>query len=236
MKICVCLYGMVQRSLDQTLRNLKHNVFTDNCDLYVHTFDGTTAFANRENGESKPTNVKMDPVYNLRAKKCLIESEKEFNDTFDFSQYEKYGDPFGNGFSSMHNLIRELYSVKKVYSLIDKTIDYDYVIMTRADLCFDRPLNNLKLNKNVNTVMTSKFNRASFNHNDFFAVGSNTKALQAWANRLDYAHDFCQGPVLCHRGLHPESLITYCFKRFTVHHEFLDVKADRVRADGKIVR
>tara|TARA_R110002074_G_scaffold173996_1_gene336875 strand:- start:177 stop:860 length:684 start_codon:yes stop_codon:yes gene_type:complete len=227
---------MVQRSLDQTLGNLNYHVFTDNCDLYVHTFDGTTAFANRDNGETKPTTVNMDSVYTLNAKKCIIDSEKEFNATFDFEQYEKYGDPFGNDFSSMRNLLRELYSVKKVYSLIDKSIDYDYVIMTRADLCFDRPLNTLKPNKYIDTVMTSQFNRAPFNHNDFFAVGSNTRALEVWANRLDYAHEFCLSPVLCHKGLHPESLITFCFEKFNVRHEFLDVKADRVRADGKIVR
>lgn len=226
---------MVQRSLHITREHLENFVFSNDFDLYVHTFDSTTAFADRSNGEDRPTTVTMDGVYDLKAKRCQIDSEDEFNKTFDFKKYEKFGDPFGNNFNSLHNLLRELESVKRVYNLIDKSVEYDYVIMTRADLAFDKPINNLKIDNTRKYILTSQYNRASFNHNDFFAIGSTVSALDEWANRIDYAEDFCFCGGTYHRGLHPESLITYCIKQFGIHNEFIDVKCDRIRADGKIV-
>ena len=236
MKVCVCLYGLVQRSLHLTLKHLENFVFSKNCDIYIHTFDTDHAYADRDNGEDKPTKVSIDGVLKLKAKKCMIESEKDFNENFDFKKFEKFGDPFDNNFNSLHNLLRELHSVQKVYELIDRSVKYDHVIMTRADLCFDKPLNTIKLDNSKDFILTSKFNRASFNHNDFFAVGSTVKALEVWANRIDYAEDFCLEGGPFHQGLHPENLITYCIKNFEINNIFLDVKVDRVRADGKVVR
>ena len=235
--MCVCLYGLVQRSLHLTLEHYKEFVFSDDCDLYIHTFDSEFAYSPRENGETEPVKISLSNVLKLKAKKCLIESEKDFNENFDFKKFEKYGDTFNNNFVTLRNLLREIYSVQKVYELIDKNEKYESVIMTRADLCFDKKIKNIKLDNSKDFIITSKFNRSPMDLNDFFAIGSNVKALEIWANRLDYAEEYCENSELgALRGLHAESLVRYCVETYNIRNVLFDVKVDRVRADGKVIR
>ena len=235
MKTCVCFYGLPQRSLNFTLENLKKNVLFDDPDVYIHTFDSTVAQCIR--GGEPPTPVNPMDILKLNPTKYTIESEEEFNSTFDFKKYEDFGNPFPGdpgGRQTIHNLLRELHSIQKVWEMIPDPRVYDRIIMTRADILFSRTLD---FDCPQGTILTCT-KPGSLNHNDIFAMGS-PQVMEPWANRLSYAESFCvwlqqNRRVFYHVGLHPETLITYIIKRFELKDEFIDVNPQRVRATGKI--
>jgi len=244
MKTCVCFYGLPQRSIKYTLDNIRENVLFDDPDIYVHTYDTTVAQCIR--GGEPPTPVDPSDIRYLNPTKYRIDSEKEFNSTFDFQKYENYGNPFPGdpgGRQTLHNLLRELHSIKQVWEMIPDPNKYDRIIMTRADLMFSR---NLNFECPPGTLLTQVRPQGSINHNDFFAIGS-PQAIEPWANRIDYAEDFCEfGKKVeeyitrektgmgFHKGLHPETLVSHIVYRFGLKDSFLPIKVDRIRASGKI--
>jgi hypothetical protein len=232
MKTCVCFYGLPQRSLKFTLENIKKNVLFDDPDIYVHTFDTTIAQCIR--GGEPPTPIDPRDILYLKPTNYRIDSEEEFNSTFDFKKYEKFGNPFPGdpgGVQTLHNLLRELHSVQQVWEMIPDPNKYDRIIMTRADLVFSR---DLDFECPPDTLLTQERPPGVINHNDFFAMGS-PQAVEPWANRLAHAEAFCGRPVSGHIGLHPETLITYIIKRFELKDTFININPKRVRATGKIM-
>lgn len=235
MKTCVCFYGLVQRSLEHTIDNIRNNILYDNPDVYIHTFDTTVAQAIRA-GEP-PTPVNPNDILKLNPTKYVIESEENFNSTFDFEKYEKLGDPFKGdpgGFQTLHNLLRELHSIQQVWKLVDKTIEYDRVIMTRADLSYDR---RLDFDVHPATIYTCNRTAHTTYHNDFMAMGT-MESLSLWANRLDYAEEFGNANnkynLTRFRGVHPESFVTHIIDKSMLNDASIPVTAKRVRANGKI--
>lgn len=234
MKTCVCFYGLPQRSLKFTLDNIKKNVLFDNPDVYIHTFD--TSVAQSIRGGEQPTPVDPRDILKLNPTTFRIDSEEDFNSTFDFKKYIQFGDPFypdPGGVQTMHNLLRELHSIQQVWRMVENNQQYDRIIMTRADLVFSKPLD---FECPPGTLLTCTPN--SPYHNDFLAMGT-PESMEKWANRIDYAEDFCiwgsQPQVrLLHTGLHPETLISYIIGRFNIKDKFIDVSPLRVRANGII--
>lgn len=237
MKTCVCFYGLPQRSLKFTLENIKKNVLFDDPDIYVHTFD--TQIAQCIRGGEPPTPVDPNDILLLNPTKYRIDNEEEFNSTFDFAKYEEFGNPFPGdpgGKQTLHNLLRELYSIEQVWKMMPNPVIYDRIIMTRADLLFDKPLD---CNPGQWEILTAQRPMGVLNHNDFFAIGR-AEALRPWANRLTYAVPFCKWLIKNqewwgHTGLHPETFITYVIDSFHLKSVQIPVAPRRVRATGKIL-
>lgn len=237
MKTCVCFYGLPHRSLKFTLENVKRTVVFGTPDVYIHTFDTTVAQSIRAN--EQPTPIDPQDILKLNPTKFRIDSEEDFNSSFNFKKYEDFGNPFPDepGTSqTIHNLLRELHSIQQVWKMIPDPMVYDRVIMTRADLLFSQPLD---FECPANTLLTSTRPGLPY-HNDFFAMGS-PGSLDSWANRIDHAEAFCEWSahnrhMVCHPGIHPETLVTYILHRFKLNHTFIDVSPCRVRSTGKIER
>ena len=236
-KTCVCFYGLPQRSLKYTLDNIQKNVLFDSPDVFLHTFDTKVAQCIR--GQEPPTPVDPQEILKLSPTSYKIDSEEEFNKVFNFKLYEDFGNPFPGdpgGQQTMHNLLRELYSIQQVWKMIPHPEQYDRITMTRADLLFDRPLDWIP---QPGEILTAQRPPGILNHNDFFAIGR-ADSLRPWADRLTYAVPFCEWlngrrSLWGHQGLHPETLITYIIGRFNLNSVEVDVGARRVRATGKIL-
>jgi len=234
----VCFYGLVQRSLGFTLENLKRNLLFDDPDVYIHTFDNKISHSIR--GGEPPTAVDPADILKLNPIKYRIDSEDEFNSSFDFKKYEDYGDPWvrdKGGSQTIHNLLRGLHSLREVWAMIDRTKKYDRIIMSRADLLFSAPLKLYNIPSN--TIITSKHDcDPLINHNDMFAVGT-WDSLEKWANRLDYADEFCtwinQLQGYPHHGMHPETFVTYIISRFKTRSVTTSIRSIRCRATGEYV-
>jgi hypothetical protein len=234
----VCFYGLVQRSLEFTLENLKRNLLFDDPDVYIHTFD--TKVSQSIRGGEPPTPVDPGVILKLNPIKYRIDSEEDFNSTFDFKKYEDYGDPWADdegGSQTIHNLLRGLHSLREVWAMIDKTKKYDRIIISRADLLFSAPLrlDNIP----PNTIITSKHDCDPMNnHNDMFALGT-IESLEKWANRLDYTDEFCtwinQLQGYPHHGIHAETFVTYIISRFKIRSGITSIRAIRCRATGEYV-
>ena len=235
MKTCVCFYGLPQRSLGFTLQNIQKNVLFDNPDIYIHTFD--TSVAQSIRGGEEPTTVDPRDILKLNPTKFRIDSEEDFNSSFNFKKYEDFGDPFypdAGGVQTIHNLLRELHSIQQVWRMVENKQQYGRIIMTRADLVFSKPLD---FECPPGTLLTCN-RRVTPYHNDFLAMGT-PESMEMWANRIDFAEDFCiwgaQPQVrLPHTGIHPETLVSYIVGRFNLKDKFIDVSPRRVRANGII--
>jgi hypothetical protein len=227
MKICICFYGLVHRSLKYTIQNIKNNILYVNCDIYIHTFDNNFAHAPRGGGEiNYPIDIsdlKLLENYN----KLQIESEETFNKTFNFKEIHRFGDTFKNNFVSTDNLIRELYSIKKCYNLIENIDQYDVILMTRADLEFNNKIYFKKVEHNEIFIGKNPY----FKVHDFFAYGGK-HAMRVWANRYDNILDYCKS----NGSLHAEPLVNYVINNNNIKLNILNEKQPtRVRACGKRV-
>ena len=145
-KICICFYGLVQRSIKYTFDSIQTNIFNvlknNNIeyDVYLHTYDAT--FSNSDRSGEYDIPVDVDDYKLLNPSKYIIESYDDFNKNFNFYQFtKKYSDPWNNNYSSMINWIREMNSHSRVTELWETNKNvYDLCLYVRADLMYITPL------------------------------------------------------------------------------------------------
>lgn len=190
-KICICFYGLAQRSLKYTIDSIETNIFKvlkDNnieYDIYLHTYDASYCYAPRNNEQHIP--VDCDDYKLLNPKSHIIESYDKADNLFNYKQYH---DIFNNNHNSILNWIREMYSIQQVTTLWSSNIDeYKLYLYLRPDLMYVTPLpiNYLryKFNKHINKsiLFTTPWGKST-GLNDFVGIG-NYNAMIKWANRID---------------------------------------------------
>jgi hypothetical protein len=159
MKVCICFFGLVHRSLKYTIDSINKNIFkvlNDNnieYDIYLHTYDTSSALAYRGNEINVPIN--LNDIKLLNATCIEIDNEDEFNRTFDFDSFinstEFTGFSTDNNYNIHRNLIRELNSHNKVTQLWkNKNHNYDFAIYLRADLLYVTKLPIQYIIENIN--------------------------------------------------------------------------------------
>ena len=234
-KICICFYGLVQRSLKYTLQSIETNIFeilnkhNIEYDIYLHTYDATISHSTRS-GEYN-IEVDVNDYKLLNPKKYIIESYSDFNEHFDFKNFtEQYNDPWNNNYESMINWIREMNSHLRVTALWehDKK-DYDLCLYLRADLTYITPLPITYIMEHLdsrrNTLFTVPWGKSD-GLNDFIGIGDcNTMIL--WANRLYTLHEYMQKI-----GNNSEQLVSFICEKHNIHNIDLPMLFYRTRANG----
>lgn len=197
-KVCICFYGLVQRSLKYTIASIETNIFKvlkDNnieYDVYLHTFDADYCYAPRNDEINIP--VDSNDYKLLNPKLHIIESYDKADNLFDYRQYY---DIFDNDHNSILNWIREMYSIQQVTTLwSSKRDDYNLYLYLRPDLMYLSPLpikylqDNLNRNLNKSILFTPTWGKWG-GLNDFVGIG-NYDAIIKWANRIDTFHEYMQ--------------------------------------------
>ena len=234
-KIAIAFFG-ITRSLRHTMPSIARNIFEPARQLgdvttYAHFFD----VANVTNVRSGETSVADPEEYKLLNADWVQFSQPNsiLNDT-DFDAIKQFGDHWGDDFASASNLIHQLYSLKTVATraLQDKP---DIVIFCRPDLRY-----NDSFHAGLQTAITTRdpalilpyWQRHKGGLNDRFAICVGDKAVTAYGCRLDLALTFCQKMNV---ELHSERLVRYAIAKQGIPTRKLNVRANRVRADGRVV-
>ena len=235
MKICLGFYGLVHRSLSFTFTSIKKNiidVLKENnieYDIYIHTFDNKTSntiWGKNEN--DVPINI--DDIKLFNCNNVLTCNEEDFNNNYDFKKLYKNGDIWKNNFSSLHNAIRELYSLKELYKMVNDK--YDLYIFTRADLFFENKLdiNFILSNLKNNILFTLPYGKYN-NLNDLLTICDKT-SIEILANRLDYCVEYVENGNM----FWTEGLLKYLVDKFNINVIDIELYCYRVRANGNFMK
>tara|TARA_B100000886_G_scaffold317088_1_gene256122 strand:- start:2407 stop:3147 length:741 start_codon:yes stop_codon:yes gene_type:complete len=232
MKVCVCFFGLT-RSLRYTIDSINKNILKileDNnikYDVYLHTYD-LEVLTNKRSNEFNCM-LDTEEYKLLNAKEFIIDSQDEFDKNFDYNSVKKFGDYWGDNFSSLKNLIRQLNSLKKVFSLIEnKNNEYDSFIFIRPDLKIISKIDidNILETKNENVIATCNFSKWR-GLNDRAAIG-NYNSIKKYANRIDNIYEYMNE----NGKLHAEKLLKFVMEKFKIKNIDLNLYFIRIRANN----
>ena len=141
MKICLCFFGLVPRSIKYTINSIEEKIFdvldknNISYDVCMHTF---LARESLNLSRSKEFNIKLDndSWKLLKPKYYLTEYQEDFDKIYDYSKVVKYPDPWKTNYASVKNVIRQMHSQNEVTKLAKKNYDYDYYIYLRPDIIY----------------------------------------------------------------------------------------------------
>jgi len=234
MKVCICFYGIVQRSLKHTIESIETNIFNIlkdkniEYDIFLHTYNAKFSNSIRSNEENIPIDV--DDYKLLNPREYIIEDYAFFNSNFDFHEYRKYNDPWNNNYDSFDNWIREMNSHYQVTKLWKAAKDsYNFCLYLRADLMYvtPLPLNYLieKTNENKNIIFTAPWGKHD-GLNDFIAMGNGDSMIH-WGERITSLHEYMEKI-----GNNSEQLVKFIVEKFNLINLDLPMLFYRVRANG----
>jgi hypothetical protein len=229
-KVALLIYGL-NRGISTSFPSIQDKILTVltkndiEYDIYVHTYKLEGTYSNIRNGEKC---IHIDPYEiqkNLDPIDIVIDNQDEIDRLHDIKAFNKHGDPWKNGYVSLWNLIRALYSLKCVWKLIENK-EYDGVIVLRPDVLF---LNELNIQDLLNAIKNDEIHVPSFHdsstaYNDRFAFGSK-KSMEKYCNRYVHMKEYA-----AKKQLHSETFLKYVIKSA----KKTNIRFNRIRANGEI--
>jgi len=234
-KICICFYGLAQRSIKYTIASIKKNILQVlsnhrvDCDIFLHTYDTQISHSPRA-GEIN-IQVDVNDYKLLNPNNFIIDSYEAIDESYNIDDFKtRYNDPWQDDYESVKNWIRELNSHYRVTELwIDNKDKYDFCVYLRPDLTYVTPfplnyiLNNLQNKKSA--IFTLPWNKWG-GLNDFLAVGD-CDSMILWGKRLDILHEY-----MSRIGNNSEQLIEYIREKYQITNVDLPMLCYRTRANG----
>ncbi len=182
-RVAICISGAARTWADCwpffEKQFINHGEFL--CDIFIHTwnYQGNLETSSFERYPSQGTIDQYLELYQPKA--SLIEDLSDFNQSFDQRVKELNGETREDKFIKRY--LSMLYSIYKSFKLIHNPSSYDYIIRTRADLTFARPLPP-DLTNFIDTFGSSR------GPGDVFAIGS-PKFIQHYSELfLNYLDGF----------------------------------------------
>ena len=148
MRIAIVFYGLM-RNLKATFPSIQRHIFKTlrragiEFDVYLHTYYLEVL----SNHRSKETDVPLDNEEwkMLYPKEYLVDYQDEVDKMLPHDEFCKLENPWESTDptrNSMRNLLRQLYSLKRAWSLLENTEGkYDGYLILRPDLQYMNPLN-----------------------------------------------------------------------------------------------
>ena len=233
-KISICFFG-ITRDLEKTFPSIQKNLIYParklaEVKIFCHFYDLKVI----KNSRSQENEIKIKNNWNLfNADKLISEEPNLIFHNYSLENIMKYGDIFKDDYKSIRNLIHQLFSLKKVYE-ISKENNSDLTIFARPDLyywdSFEKNIQDLlNSSKDYIAIPNWQFYRG---FNDRFAICTSDYASYIYANRINQINNFLRNTQ---NYLIPECLLFYSIFQSKAKTSLLDIKASRVRANGKMV-
>ena len=228
-KLAIVFFGLM-RSLPFTINNIKENIFNVldkneiEYDIFAHTYT-LNKFINNPRSNEFNSEVKNDNYKLLNYKNMIIEDEDTFDNSINYENYKKNGDPWNNNWISLKNVIRSLSSLKNAISLVDDK--YDNVLVLRPDMIYNK-FNIYDLSKIKKNRILLPFYHPSGGYNDRIALGSLTD-IRTYANRYD---NFLNYSI--HNTPHAETFLKHIIDSNNIKIKEISLKGKRVRTNGSI--
>lgn len=231
-RIAILIYGL-NRGIKTSFPSIQDKILTVltqndiEYDMYAHTYKLDGTYSNIRNNEKC---IKIDP-YEIQTVvnpiEMCIDNQDEIDRLHDIKTFNKHGDPWKNGYMSLWNLIRALYSLKCVWKLVENK-EYDGVMVVRPDALF---LNELNIRDLLNAIhddgiYVPSFHDSSTSYNDRFAFGTK-KSMATYCTRYDHMKEYASK-----KQLHSETFLKYVIKSA----KKTNIRFNRIRANGTICK
>ncbi|SEJ03502.1 hypothetical protein SAMN04244573_01083 [Azotobacter beijerinckii] len=162
----------------------------------------------------------------------VLEPPDECLQRWEFERIKEFGDAWGDDFVSLGNLLRQLNSLYEVVSQVESFAP-DFVLFVRPDLLYHDPMPSYIFRfpglRRDNVYVPNWQWWGGLN--DRFAI-CGRDSYKAYGRRIERIFDFCQATG---RPLHSERLLKYALRQARSRVCTLNVRASRVRLDGKVV-
>ncbi|MBV1776443.1 hypothetical protein KSF73_12065 [Burkholderiaceae bacterium DAT-1] len=238
-RVAVCFFGL-NRSLSVTLPSIERNIFgalkAAGCEYRV--FGGlmmpSTGFSNARSGEVNCM-PEMDTLASIPFANLVGIDQGAFDQTINYGLFRPHHDhEYRDDFASIRNILRELFSIRTVYSSVPKG-EFDYFLFVRLDLYYHTPLDivhavNASQQYQGNVILTPGWQLWG-GLNDRFAFAP-ARVAEVYGHRLDMIPTYLNE---VDEPLQAERMLLYTFMRLGVHHEaYLGMIASRVRGNKQI--
>ncbi len=237
MKVCICFFGVVSRSIQHTIYSIKRNVLNElrryghSYDIYVHDIKVRDFQSNRAGDSCSQLSYKS---------KLLPATFYESSNQTEMDQHVKVQSkklcPFGcnpdfDAFTVL-NCFRQLYSIARVTKMW-KTHGrkYDYFIYLRPDLKYETklPVKLIEKNYRKNILLSPNWHRHG-GYNDRIYMGPEN-IISRLGLRLNDVYSILSQEK---KPYHPERFIGYVVKKYKIKARFVDFYGRRVRSNGQI--
>jgi hypothetical protein len=231
-KVAICFFGITRNLKERTLKAMQKNLFAPVAALdpgFVR-FGHFNLTRQIYNPRSKEQGVDAsDSDYQLlQCDRTATTPQEKVDRQIDFTSFQRYGDPWDDGFASMKNLLRQYYSLEQVTHLLKQSKqNFDLVIYSRADVLYRRPIRIPKVKPGV--IYTPHFAKWG-GLNDRFALGDQ-QTMTKYGLRGSAALGYIEKTE---QTLHAERFLEWYVQQQELRNEDLDVSFWRVRADGRI--
>lgn len=238
MRVAIIFYGLT-RNLKKTYMSIRKNILEDlqrrniEYKIYLHTYS-LKMINNMRSGER---NIMLDnhEWKMLKPHKYMIEDQDEVDTKLRLEEFCRFKNPWPEDFTknSMKNVLRQLNSLKKAWTLLEHDPEYDAYFILRPDLFYVNPImseDDISLPIKDMTYYIPQWGKTRNGENDRLCVTSRIGAF-VYMNRIEHIFQYAQTDAPnSHRFL--KSILDKCHaKRYPLH-----IKAIRVRADPDPLR
>lgn len=231
MKIAICFRG-ISRSLKHTIASIRSNIIEPAKQVaavrvFTHLFD-QAEIDNPRSNERGPLD-RFEHLL-LESDELKLEEPDRCLALYEFDKLKTYGDPWGNEFASLKNLIHELHSLREGWAMAERWKP-DVVMFLRPDLLYESSFEHLlkKVQKRWRKGLCIPIWQGCWGANDRFAIATTLGAARTYALRVNYIHEYC---TRTKRPLHAEKFLLHRLRRDKTPTWFTDIRARRVRSNG----
>ncbi len=250
MKICICFFGVINRSLKYTIGNIKKNIFQElekrgiEYDVYIHNIivDNVSTNPTRE-GIQEDIQHLEDFSKHLKYKERCDTLQSKIDKSINWNYLKKFGDAFWMdkilsdrhycGWNVLYNAIRELISIQKVTKLWLNKQKYDFYLYLRPDIYYETPLDIDSIINNLDKFLIINSNLPTNALSDV-VYGGNYDIMKIIGKRIEWVPtilNFTQKPY------QSELLIYYIINAYKFPYKYFWMnEAPRVRANGELYR
>lgn len=230
MRIAVCFFG-ITRALGTTIESITENILLPARRLgQVRVFAHIYPLAHVHNPRTQEEGELDANEYRLLgADELLLEEPGACLARWRYPEIAAFGDPTGDDFKSLRNLLHQLHSLREVSELA-LAWEPDIVVFCRPDLMyfdsFERTLTTFA--RRSTPCCGVPYWQSYGGLNDRFAVVRGPDLVRRYGHRVEKALAFCQaGP----QPLQSELLLRWCLSDAPVR--FVALRAARIRAGGR---
>jgi len=242
MKFCICFFGVVGRSLSDTINSINNNIFdvlkehNIEYDVLCHNIL-VDSITNLRTGE-KDAKVNNDDYKLLNPTIYIEDKQEDIDKLFKYENYRAdtttdiYKIP---GCPVIKNIIRQMYSIEKVTELWKSKKDYDLYIYLRPDLLYINKINVPQILENINKkniLFTPNWGQGAQGINDRIYYGD-YKTIQIFGNRINSLNNFTIDKGKVYNSEKHMKILT---ETYEIEKIFIDLKGNRVRVNGIIVK
>eukprot|EP00002_Diphylleia_rotans_P004110 TRINITY_DN12964_c0_g1_i1.p1 TRINITY_DN12964_c0_g1~~TRINITY_DN12964_c0_g1_i1.p1 ORF type:complete len:306 (-),score=36.85 TRINITY_DN12964_c0_g1_i1:318-1235(-) len=243
-RVAVCLYGLVPRSIMYTHKSIEENIIQSlekegyAVDVFAHSF--LLEVLSNPRSRERSQVLDSNQMFLLRYSDYVLENQTKVDEYLNFKVFERFGSAWefqgDKTFNSLHNLLRQLYSLQEVWNIMNRyankfKYNYTAVVLARPDCYYESSLSLRTFQLSDNTIYIPHYFNIARQLNDRFAVGT-MKSSYVVSHRLESALAFSVGQKI--QPLHSEALLYFHVQKHKIAPKIFPLQYCRIRAGGVI--